>query len=186
MELTLFLSFWLCFLNLNYQPHPNYSLICWMMNSSGAKTSIAGDLLAEYRKQSIQLGPVSGSLHWDTFFWCSFFFGGGSTCLTLFEGYSWRISVMTVKWSLFHNLYSSGRRFAWLEWSKRNRWSLRYHGVIQPQVSKATTSSFQPMQMKIVSWPSRLEMGSAYLVRFDEKFTQIFQQTGKDFQALSH
>lgn len=78
MELTLFLSFWLCFLNLNYQPHPNYSLICWMMNSSGAKTSIASDLLAEYRKQSIQLGPVSGSLHWDTFFWCSFFFWGGA------------------------------------------------------------------------------------------------------------
>lgn len=46
-----------------------------MVNSSGAKTSIAGDLLAEYRKQSIQLGPVSGSLHWDTFF-CVLFFGG--------------------------------------------------------------------------------------------------------------
>ena len=45
-------------------------LICWMVNSSGAKTSIAGDLLAEYRKQSIQLGPVLGSFALGHLFLC--------------------------------------------------------------------------------------------------------------------
>lgn len=43
---------------------------------SGAKTSIAGDLLAEYRKQSIQLGPCSGSFAVGHLFFVLVFFSG--------------------------------------------------------------------------------------------------------------
>ncbi len=182
------------FFCLNHQPHPNHSLInrnptwhIWYVGGelSGAKSSIAGDVLAEYRKQSIQLGPVLGRCTGTPQFFFVWVFVLG-TGLKLFEGYSWRISVMTVKWFLSHNLYSFGRRFAWLEGNKRNCWSLTYQvdWLIQTQVSKATTSSFQPMQKKLVSWPSWVEWGHS-LVRFDKTFTQI-EANWKGLKALSH
>ena len=145
----------LCFLNLNHQPHPNYSLIVWWIfrcKDLHCWWPLGWVLEAINPIRSCSWVVALGHL----FFALVFFFGGGEHLLVwhclkdILEGFlSWL-------WSDSF-LYSSGRRFAWLEGSKRNRWSLRYHGVIHPQVSKATTSSFQPMQMKIVSWPSWLE-----------------------------